>query len=498
MVLQRTNCTVLLVDDERPGLELRKRVLESSGFRVLATSEIDEAMSLFQRHDIDVVVTDHMLGRSTSAGLATAMKRLKPHVPIVSLSGTTNIDEALRYADHFIGKAEGPDILIKTLDQILQNRSKQQGPAVAAESSATGDLVTVQALLAAIVEDSSDAILSKTLDGIVTTWNHSAEAMYGYTAAEMIGTPISRLLPEDRPDEVAHILSRLKRGERIFHFETVRVAKDGHKLDVALTISPIRDAQGKLVGASTIARDITELKNAEEALRKAEKLAVAGRMAATVAHEINNPLEAIGNILYLLRNSVELSPEARRYVDDAEEELRRVSEITKLTLGMQRGAADRRESIQVTKLLDNVLTLYQRKSATLGIQIERRYRDEGLVLGSPGELRQVLSNLVVNAMDAMALSGDKLVVSVRKTHRWDTGQEGTRVSIIDNGPGIAPEQRAKLFQAFFTTKGEQGTGIGLWVSRNLVRKHNGSMRVHTSVRPGHSGTCFSIFLPFGK
>jgi len=178
--------------------------------------------------------------------------------------------------------------------------------------------------------------------------------------------------------------------------------------------------------------------------------------------------------------------------------LRRVSEITKLTLGMQRGTADRRESIQLTKLLENVLALYQRKSKSLGIQIERRFRDEGLILGSPGELRQVLSNLVVNAMDAMALTGNKLVVSVRKTRRWDTGQKGTRVSIIDNGPGIAPEQRAKLFQAFFTTKGDQGTGIGLWVSRNLVRKHNGSMRVRSSVRPGHSGACFSVFLPFSK
>ena len=496
MSIERTNCTVLLVDDERAGLELRRRVLESSGFKVLAATDSDEAMSLFQLNDVDVIVTDHLLGRSTAAGMAATMKRMKPHVPIISLSGTTNIEEALRYADLFMGKAEGPEVLIRTLDEMLSERTARQAPVV--HTGSTPDLQNVQALLAAIVEDSSDAILSKTLDGIVTSWNHSAESMYGYSAEEMVGQPIAKLLPPDRPDEVTHILSRLKRGERIFHFETVRVAKDGHKLEVALTISPIRDAQGRLVGASTIARDITEQKRAEDALRKAEKLAVAGRMAATVAHEINNPLEAIGNILFLLRGSAGLNEDARKFVEDAQEELKRVAEITRLTLGMQRGGSDRRESVQVTKLLDNVLTLYQRKARSLKIKIEKRFRSEDLIVGCPGELRQVFSNLVVNAMDAMAHSGDTLAVTVRKGRRWDTGQEGIRVNVIDNGGGIPPESRGHLFQAFYTTKGEQGTGIGLWVSRNLVRKHKGDIRMRSSVRPGHSGTCFSVFLPFGK
>jgi PAS domain S-box-containing protein len=353
-------------------------------------------------------------------------------------------------------------------------------------------------LLAAIVEDSSDAILSKTLDGTVTSWNHAAELIYGYNASEMIGRPIATLLPPDRPDEVAHILERLKRGERIPHFETVRVAKNGKRLDVALTISPIRNSQGELVGASTIARDITAQKSVEEALRKAEKLALAGRMAATVAHEINNPLEAIGNVFYLLKNSVSLSADARKFIDIAEEELKRVSEIARLTLGMQRGSSERRESVQVTSLLENVLTLYQGRTRTLGIEVERRYEYEGGVPGAIGELRQVFSNLVVNAMDALSVSGNKLAVRLRKARRWDTCEQGVRVSIFDNGPGISPEHRAQLFQAFYTTKGEQGTGIGLWVSKSIVKNHGGTLRVHTSVRPGRSGTCFSVFLPLNS
>jgi signal transduction histidine kinase len=162
---------------------------------------------------------------------------------------------------------------------------------------------------------------------------------------------------------------------------------------------------------------------------------------------------------------------------------------------MQRGAADRYESVQLSNLLENVLTLYERKSKTLGIEVQRRYGYDGAVIGSLGELRQIFSNLIVNAMDALAATGNKLVISVRRGRRWDTGAEGVRVSIIDDGPGIAPEHLSHLFQAFYTTKGEQGTGIGLWVSKAIVQKHGGSLLVHSSVRPGRSGTCFSVFLP---
>ena len=485
--------TVLLIDDEQAGLELRKMVLESRGFEVLRANTPDDAMELFRSHDVEVVVTDHLLGRETAAGLAATMKRLKPYVPIVSLSGTSNVDQALRYADHFVAKAEGPESLLAMLDEVLAQRKPEveTGPSM----TASGDVSLLQGLLAAIVEDSSDAILSKTLDGTVTSWNHAAELMYGYASDEIVGQNITMLLPPDRPDEVNHILSRLKRGERISHFETVRIAKRGRRLEVALTISPIRDGRGRLVGASTIARDITSLRKAEEALRKSEKLALAGRMAATVAHEINNPLEAIGNILYLLRTAVSANPAALEYIQLAQDELKRVAEITKLALGMQRGAAERRQDVQVTSLLKNVLTLYERKTKTLAIKVDCRFDFEGTLAGSPGELRQVFSNLVVNAMDAMEAKGSKLIISIHPAKRWDTEERGVRVIIADDGPGIPAEHRRQLFQPFYTTKGEKGTGIGLWVSKAIVKTHGGSMRMHSSVLPGRSGTAFSVFLP---
>ncbi|MGA2963104.1 MAG: HAMP domain-containing sensor histidine kinase [Candidatus Korobacteraceae bacterium] len=135
------------------------------------------------------------------------------------------------------------------------------------------------------------------------------------------------------------------------------------------------------------------------------------------------------------------------------------------------------------------------KTKTLSIEVERKYDYDGAVFGSLGELRQVFSNLIVNAMDALAANGNKLIISVRSSRRWDAGVQGVRVSILDNGPGIASDHLCQLFQAFYTTKGERGTGIGLWVSSTIIKKHGGNMRVHSSVRDGRTGTCFSVFLP---
>jgi two-component system NtrC family sensor kinase len=220
-------------------------------------------------------------------------------------------------------------------------------------------------------------------------------------------------------------------------------------------------------------------------------------MAATVAHEINGPLEAIGNVLFLLRQSAGLSLEGEKYMDIATAELERVSEIVRLTLGTQRGDAQQPVPVRITELIENVLTLYLTRTVELGIQVVRRYADESTLAGFPVELQQVFANLIVNAIDAMSGGGDTLVVGVHRSRNPQTGEAGMRVSILDNGNGIDAENRARLFEPFFTTKGERGTGIGLWVSRTIVEKHGGTMSVHSSTRPHRSGTCFSIFLPFG-
>ncbi len=193
-----------------------------------------------------------------------------------------------------------------------------------------------KALLAAIISGSDDAIFSKTLDAIITSWNRGAERIYGYTADEIVGQPVSRLVPADKPDEVPYIMSRIRAGESLDHYETVRRHRDGSLLYVTLTVSPIRDRRGKIVGASTIARDMTSRRLAEEALRASEKLVAMGRMAASIAHEIRNPLDAAKNITYLLQQNSELDSATQEMLSLLENQLIHMGEICSRTLTFAR------------------------------------------------------------------------------------------------------------------------------------------------------------------
>lgn len=487
--------TILCIDDEAPGLYFRTLILEQRGYRVLSAGSASEGLEVFKANPVDLVVTDHLLGRGTGTKMAAEMRRLRPDVPIIILSGTTEVPGGLENADLFLSKTEGPEKLLSEIENLLTKRSL--GPKPGAPSASASDLESLpfQALLAAIVESSDDAILSKTLDGIVTSWNRAAEHMYGYAQKEIVGRSVSILHPSERPNELAEILSQLRRGERIEHYETTRITKHGQKLIVSLTISPIYSADGKILGASTIARDITKLKMAEEALRNSEKLAVAGRMAATVAHEINNPLEAVANILYLLETSKSLDDTARGFVGAAQEELKRISQITKLTLGFYRNWERREAPVRIIDLIENLLTLYSRKIEALGISVDKRYLSDGILTGDPGELRQVFSNLILNAMEALNHSGDCLRISVKDATDWKGNRRGIRTVISDNGSGIPVTDRLRIFEPFYTTKGESGTGVGLWVSQSIVEKHGGSITFKSRVAPQRSGTVFSVFLP---
>lgn len=347
--------------------------------------------------------------------------------------------------------------------------------------------------LAAIVEASDDAIFSKDLNGYVTSWNPGAEKMYGYSAAEMIGQHVSKLCPPDRRHEVDEMLALLKRGEPIEHFETIRLRKDGRPVEVSLAVSPIRSAAGKVSGASTIARNVTERNRAAEALRKTEKLAATGRLAGTMAHEINNPLEAVTHLLYLIERNPSLDDTARGYTRVATEEVNRIGHIAKQALGFYRETSTPVD-VNLAQLIETVVELYtagaQNKNVTIEMQLETR----ATVPAFPGEMRQVFSNLIVNAVDAVSRGG---IVKIRVKHArdWRSHIMGIRVLVSDDGPGIPASVRPRIFEPFFTTKGERGTGVGLWVSEGVLQKHHGSIRVKSSNGAMH-GTTFAVFLPY--
>src|SRR3954447_9468742 len=345
--------------------------------------------------------------------------------------------------------------------------------------------------LAAIVESSDDAIVGKDLTGVVTNWNKAAERIFGYTAEEIIGKPITTIIPIELQGDEPGILARIQAGERIEHFETVRVTKDGRRLDVSLTVSPIKDGNGKIVGAAKIARDITQQRKLEEALRTTERLASVGRMAATVAHEINNPLEAITNFIYLANQQPELSEKLKRYLSSADQELRRVAHIAQQTLGFYKDNSQP-VILSVADAVQDVLTVYERKMTYKQLRVEQRMEPELEIRTMAGELKQVLSNVIVNAIDA-SREGGRIDIRARAVKNG-TRVHGVCITIADTGIGIAARDQRNLFTPFFTTKREVGTGLGLWITRDLLQKKGGSIRLRSRDHEP-SGTVVKVYLP---
>ena len=260
-----------------------------------------------------------------------------------------------------------------------------------------------QRRLAAIVESSDDAIVAKDLNGIVMSWNPGAKKMFGHSADEMIGRPITIIIPPELQEDERRILETIGRGERIEHFETVRLTKSGERIDVSLTVSPVKDGAGRVIGAAKTARDITQRKKTEQALRTTEKLASVGRMAATVAHEINNPLEAVTNLVYLAKGSA-ASNDVQEYLNAIEDELNRISLITKQTLGFYRETIAP-SAVRVGEMLDPLISVLGRRARNKGIEIRPEIRHDPEIYAVAGEIRQLIANLLNNSIDAVDSGG---------------------------------------------------------------------------------------------
>jgi PAS domain S-box-containing protein len=344
--------------------------------------------------------------------------------------------------------------------------------------------------MAAIVEYSADAIYSVSIDDTITSWNRAAELLYGYTAEEAAGLPVSRLGPPERRDEQERNREIINRGGHVAPYRTERMHKDGTRRPVLLSVSSLRNRRGEVVGGSVIARDISAEKQSEEAVRRSEKLATAGRLAASIAHEINNPLEALANLLYLARHD---SSHADDYLTMAEQEVGHVAKLAQQTLGFVRGASSP-GAMDPANIMDEILQLYSRKLQGKHIHVTRRYGGNCQISGYSGELRQLLANLLVNAVDAMA-DGGSLQVRVAAGRDWSSGSAGVRITVADNGSGIPRNNLRQIFEPFYTTKKDSGTGLGLWVSRGIVQKHGGSIRVRSRADGRATGTTFLIFLP---
>jgi PAS domain S-box-containing protein len=256
---------------------------------------------------------------------------------------------------------------------------------------------------------------------------------------------------------------------------------------------PVYGTDGSIQAITAASLEVTQQKMAEQALIQSEKLAVVGRLASSIAHEINNPLEAITNLLYLARNSENIA-DIHRHLHTAEIELRRVSAITSQTLRFHKQAT-RPQDVTVKQLMQSVLSIYQGRIANSRVRITQRTRTSQPVRCFEGEIRQIISNLIGNALDAMSENGH-LFLRSRLGTNWINREHGIVITIADTGVGMSAETMAKLFNPFFTTKGMTGTGLGLWVSKEIIGRHRGLLRVRSSQSATHHGTVFNIFLPF--
>jgi PAS domain S-box-containing protein len=363
----------------------------------------------------------------------------------------------------------------------------------------TRELRDSQTRMSLIVNSSQDAIIGKNLDGIITHWNNGAEEIYGYAAQEIIGKPITVLAPPDRGDEIPGILRKIRAGERVEYFETVRVTKDGRRLNVSVSISPIHDADGKIIGASTIARDITAQRKVEDQLRQSQKMEAVGRLAGGVAHDFNNLLGVVTACTELLRNNVDAN--GVEYLDNIHEAAKRGALLTKQLLAFSRKQTVQKQLLDLNERLKDVSKLLQ---PLMGDDVEvvlNAKASSAIVEADPGQLDQVIVNLAVNSRDAMP-KGGKLIIESSvldfdeafvHDHPSMSAGKYVMLAVSDNGIGMDEATRSRIFEPFFTTKEiGKGSGLGLATVYGIVKQSGGHILVYSE--PGH-GTTFKIYFP---
>ena len=505
--LELRKLKVLLVEDNPDDAFLLERHLRRHGFAVkLVRVETETEMvdALFSgdgsalEHP-DIVFADYNLPNFSGPAALQLLKSAGLDVPFIMMSGAISEETAVESmragAQDYVTK-QNLARLVPALERELREAAARRNR-IAAERA----LREAEARFHRLVEAMPLGLLISDVSGRIVYANGAVERLLGYPNGSMLSGEVTLAaicpsLVEPRPatgtnPDGSFDMQRTA-GEP---FEATCLSASGQTIDVLIGVallnpeSPDEDRQ-----IAAFIADLTLQKKSEEILRRTEKLTVAGRLAASIAHEINNPLEAITNCLYLVGNS-DLPTDARTFLELAQKELDRVAQITVQTLRFYRRSTQTAQT-DVHELIGTVMTLLDSRVKRMQVEVVRDFGDIPKILVHDGEIRQVLVNLIGNAIDALP-EGGQLRLRTANGRNWATGQTGVRISIADNGTGISKETLKRIFEPFFSTKGITGTGLGLWVSIEIMEKHQGTMRVKSRERrPGcPGGTVFSLFIP---
>jgi two-component system cell cycle sensor histidine kinase/response regulator CckA len=420
---------------------------------------------------------------------------------VVAIVITGIAGAAHRHRLHAAGQARESERLRRLAEQLAakaEEATRRVRQSINDEKQAQEAMVR----LAAIVSSSSDAIIGKTLDGVVTSWNAAAERIFGYSRSEMVGQSVFKLIPEELHETERAVLARLRRGETVELSETERIRKDGKRIWISLSVSPIRDASGLIIGAASIKRDITESKLMRQHLHDTQRFQAVGQLAGGIAHEANNQMSVVlGASQFLLRRP-DLAPSAREDVELIRRAGERTASITQQLLAFSRRQVMELRDVDLNRVVQTIEPVLRRSLAESHQLIIRLQSRDAVIRADPRQLEQVLLNLTLNARDAMPGGGrltieTGLVELTAENAAWEGGgpSPGTYAVVVvrDTGHGMDRATLRRAFEPFFTTKAVgQGTGLGLSVVHGIVNQTGGSIRVESE--PG-KGTAFTLYLP---
>jgi PAS domain S-box-containing protein len=494
-----TPLRVLLVEDDQDDAQLLIRCFERAGYRpfVRRVETADDMRSALNQADADwdVVLADFNLPSFSAPAALRLLKHMGQDVPFIIMSGAiseeTAVDAMRAGAHDYVSKQNLARLVPAIEREIREARARRL------KLDAEQALRTSQERFLRLVQAMPVGLIIAEPNGTVQYANSSVERLLGYGEQELRSGAVAfaSVFGAEGPAVLTR-LQAITTAEPRRPFETLCRTRANDHIPVLIALAPLASDSSAPEQIAIFFVDLSEQKRSEEVMRRTEKLAATGRLAASIAHEINNPLEAVTNCLFLL-GSGRLDARSQEYLRIAQQELDRVTHITTQTLRFYRQSTRPVES-NVNDLLEGVIALYEPRLRSYSIGIKRRYRDLPPVHAYDGEIRQVLANFIGNAIDAMQRDGGRLTLRTSSGRAPLTGAEGIYVTVADTGCGMDAATRPRIFEPFFSTKGTTGTGLGLWVSQTIIDKHGGriSSRSRVRRRPNEpSGTVFRIFLP---